>query len=398
MRIEDIQWWQWIIISLLLGWLLAYMNQSEIVTVNFAEQQGTEFERDILHAPVNNGANPWTRNVVVYPLVKGRPGYPPVQVVVYDALVHTDNAPADAYHYEHKWFPGTVPYAPVDPRFAREAALKGDKLLPGFQEMYKVKPDDTLETITAAVYGKYSAEGGNAIQVANQEFRYSPSVKILMSNAGRNRLRPDQAIYIPWNPEDHKTVLDWLGDAEKDYPWVHHKFAWWKVPQNCNLLWIGSSFAIIGVFWPITLTLLTTAGLGRPQAKDDYDISRFGSTTRKKKATAPKPRAEMSEEEFKQLTALNETLAASVKEGLDPAAASPSAGAAAAPSGSQIPERKFTAAPVAALAPIVEQPKEGKEFTGEFYPVARPPVHDPLHEPAPHSDKNPDIPPDPKRP
>jgi hypothetical protein len=219
-----------------------------------------------------------------------------------------------------------------------------------------------------------------------------------MSNAGRSRLRPDQAIYIPWNPNDQKTVLDWLGDAEKDYPWVHHKFAWWKVPQNCNILWIGSSFAIIGVFWPITLNLLTTAGLGRPQAKDDYDISRFGSTTRKKKAAMPKPRAEMTEEELKQLTALNETLAASVKEGLEQPAGSPSTSALAAQSGPQIPEREFKAVPAAAPARIEEQPKEDKEFTGEFYPVAHPGVHNPLHEPAPHSDKNLDKPSDPKRP
>jgi hypothetical protein len=381
MRIEDLKWWQWVVFSLLLGWLLAYVNSSPVPTVGMLEQQATQFERDVLTPPVGEQKIPWVRKVVVYPLLQGSSTVRAAQVVVYEALAPRPNGGPNEFQYRRNWFCAPVPYVPSDPRFARETR-PANGLYPGFEKTYQVKPQDTLETITAAVYGQDTAAGENAIAIANQEFRRSHSVKALMDS---KRVGKDQEIYIPWNPNGTKTVLDWLQDAEKDYPWVHHSFAWWKVPEYCSMVWIGSTFAVIGVVWPMTLSLLTTAGLGRPPVKDKYDISRFGSGVSKNKAPAPKPRAEMTEAELKQLSALNDALTASIKEGL-PTGASP-APAAHAPAGQQIPGRIFTSAPAQAPVPIIEQPKEDKEFAGEFYPVARPAGHTEVEPPPADSDK-----------
>jgi hypothetical protein len=379
MGIEDLKWWHWGIISLVVGYALAYANSMPPEPVGLTEQQVIEFERDVLHAPIGADHRPWVRNLIVYPMVEKGAAGRPAQVVMYDAAYHKPGTPDGTFTYRHCWYCAAVPYVtahqPPSLQFAVgdypaqvQAARKN--LPPGIEKTYVPKTGETLESITAAVYGKYTAAGQEAIATANQAFRKDHSIQKLIQG---KRWSAGQAVLVPFNPSDKKTVQDWLDSAAKDYSWVHYKFAWWKMPQYCNLVWMGSTFAVVGVIWPMALSVMSGAGLGRPKKKGQaYDMSRFGTGVSKAKVPGSQSQ-EMSEEHQKQLTSLNESLRASVKDGLQggqPAAPEQKADSAAVPGRQFVP----SAPGVAVAAPTPEAPQESKDFTGEFYPVARPTI------------------------
>jgi|GEM_PF-1200429 len=371
MELENTRWWHWVLLSIPIGWALAYFNSAPVNPLDRTAQDPLRFEDDVLHAPVGPTHIPWVRNLTVYPIIVGAL-HVPVQVITYDALFHKPGGEADEFIYKAKWYCSRIPYVatantrkgPVllqhaDPEYNKEAtaARNGGKLPPGFDKRYLLQPGDSLESITASVYGKDTAEGEDAIARANEVFRTSHSVQTLMAS---NRLRAGQALLIPWSPNSQKNVRDWLDAEGANYSWVKYQFAWWKLYSY--QIWMGGAFAVIGVLWPFTLRMLTGAGLGGAKVEQKhYDMSRFGTGPEIAGRKEPK---EMSDADKQQLTSLTAKLEASAKEGLGERGTMPMQ---AAPG--QIRDLKAVALDPSATA---QKPEDDKEFKGEFYPVAQP--------------------------
>jgi len=374
MELDRLKWWHWVLLSLPLGWLLAYVNSATVEPTNTRTDEIRKFQQAVMHPPAVAGGTqiPWIRNLIVYPPAPALgPGGKTIYMmpVTYDVLVPLLGGQAGEYTYEPSWFGASIPFEPWHTR----ATAGGWP--PGIEKTYTPDDDATLGSITAAVYGKETPEGDDAISLANYSvFGSSHSIKALIA-AGR--FRSGGAILIPWNPTDGKTVRDWLDACKKDYPWVQARFAWWKVPRNCQILWMSISFMVVGVFWPITIRLLTGAGLSVRRVKAaDYDLSRFGTG---KETSAPRAaHAELDAAGREKLATMNASLTASLA--ADATHGGPKAAAPpAAPTAPGIAAKTLAIEPVAAAPP--EAPKEHLEYGGEFYPVAKGPVKKNSEEP-----------------
>jgi hypothetical protein len=369
MGIEHIRWWMWILISLPVGWLLAYVNSNPIQPTEMRTDEQVYFEQNILHAPVHAGGQDiqWVRNLTVYPPTSAvnRDGSTiQIMPVTYEVLIPLAGGTAGEYEYVPSWFGAHVPYGPS--RGSNRA--NAGTLPPGMEETYVPAADATLGSITQAVYGKDTPEGRNAIAMANYTlFGLSHSIAELIK---MRRFRPGQRLFVPWNPAEGKTVRDWLDTASHQAAWVHYEFAWWKVPKYCRMLWMGIAFGVIGVLWPMALLVLSGAGLsGRRVKESDYDLSRFGSGK-----SMPAPRAgaaELDEAGRASLSAMNASLTASLAaDATDGGATPPAAAAGGAAGAAAIPAKPLVAETLA--PPVAEQPqKSSKDYKGEFYPVAK---------------------------
>jgi hypothetical protein len=325
------------------------------------------FEEAIMRAPVQSGATaiPWIRNLIVYPATtaQGNGGPPEILMpVTYEALIPIPGGKAGEYEYEKSWFAAKIPYGPS--RALTRAG--GPGLPPGIQSTYVPALDATLGSITAAVYGKDTPEGEDTLTRANPSFGRSHSIAELLKTGHWKR---GQRILVPWNPSDGKTIRDWLDAAAKKYNWVSYKPGWWKDAKYCRMLWMGISVGVIGIIWPVTIALMTGAGLaGRKVKESDYDLSRFGTG----KATAAPSMAakELDEAGRERLAAMNAALTTDLAaNATDGSGAAKPAGTAA---GAALPAAKPLTAET--LAPPTEEQKASKDYAGEFYPVVKPGV------------------------
>jgi hypothetical protein len=392
MDIENFRWWHWLLISIPLGWLLAYANSSPIQPTDMRTDRETTFESAVLHAPVGEAQIPWMRNLIVYPAAAAvGPGNKPIMVmpVTYEVLEPKPGGQTGEYHYVPTWFGARVPYAPANRRGigrdGRTIPLSLKNLPPGIEKTYVPDPDATLQSITAAVYGKDTLEGQTLIATSNPALAVSQSIATLIK---ANKFRVGQALLIPWNPAEGKTVRDWLDAAGERYDWVHYKFAWWKEARGCQMLWMGISVGIVGILFPMMVSILAGAGLGGGRSvKSDYDLSRFGGKPGTAAARMPAKAAELDEQGREQLAALNASLTSSLREGIGDASQK---GVPASPATAPAAKQKPLPHEEPAVIPVLEQPAAQKEYAGEFYPVVRPAVPHPDEPKAPPSSHAPE--------
>jgi hypothetical protein len=354
--IEDMKWWHWIAISLVVGAALAYTNASDTdIAPMHASMSPVDFERNLMKPPVGADRTSWITNVTVYPaLPVGSDAGPTLrQMVTFRCLVvPTDQA--DEAREQFFTMMAPVPYEAM-PRWP--VGYNGDQPYPGVT-IYVAKAGDTLRSVTADQYGADTAEGENAIINANELLRTAPSLALA-------RIRPLTAYYIPYNPASNRTVVDFLNDAAKmGFP-VTYRTAWWKAPKYVYQIWIAGSFVVIGLVWPMLLRLMLEGGLGRP-AEAKYDLKRF-------KPEAEKPAAKpvgITEADLAQVKAMADGLEASLRAD---AGALPQGSATAAVGAATGPVKKLGASAESVQPAMSEQ--ESKEYKGgEFYPVELPKV------------------------
>jgi len=366
MGIENIRWWQWPFIGLFLGCCLWFVNSGPAEPVNDTTVEQRGLEQAILHPPRGPDHVPVVKNLVIYPVVESPSTHAKVIVIRFDKLVPKPGGGPTEFTYEHCWAHTPVPYSPyvlqpvfeaTDTDLVRQFQAKRaspDYLPPGIWKRYAAKPTDGVMSICRKVYGTDTADGETLLKVTN---------RALVKDAVR--LRAGQAIYVPWPPQSGKTVLDWLNDAKAQFPWVSYRFAWWAVPRNCMLLWIGGTFLVVGVIWPVVNESLMRVGLGPQRKPRERRVSLASS----KSSPSPEPAvaAGMTEDDEAKLRALEESLEASLK-----------AGATAEPA----VEEEEEEAPVAVVA-LSNKPADPApalstgateldvEFGGEFYPVVK---------------------------
>ncbi|MDP9175760.1 MAG: hypothetical protein M3O30_18115 [Planctomycetota bacterium] len=355
--VEEMKWWQWIVVSLLVGAALGYINtQSNDAPAQHASMDTINFEQYLLANPIQDARNsnvvyPWINHIVIFPpkIIAQRDSAIQAQLVTFTCVVAVPNHPEKTGPQSFAMV-APCPYVPK-PRFRASPNSK----YPGLA-VYIGQKGDTIDTVAAHAYGKATVEGRRAIVAANYDFRQAHS-------AADRVIRPGQAYFVPWNPDDKPTIREFIEASIAQGAHVSYRYAWWQSPDYAYEIWMAGSFVVLGVIWPMLLRTMVTGGMGRVRM-EDYDLTRFrGGANARKKET----RKEMSAADILKLTELEASLKASLKAGEELAPA-----AARAPEqepSPQIIKLQGTAAGEMAAAPMTE---EEKHYTGQYYPVVLP--------------------------
>jgi prepilin-type N-terminal cleavage/methylation domain-containing protein/prepilin-type processing-associated H-X9-DG protein len=158
------------------------------------------------------------------------------------------------------------------------------------------------------------------------------------------------------NAADVKKYIESLPVGRK----IHVRFPWWRERGIVLPAAALTGMALVGGVWPVLLSLMLGAGLGRKGVvEEDFDLSRY----RSEPALRSRERAELSEGDRKRLQELQEAIEAKLKDVKVSAA------------GDAIDEmpptlRVIADQPLENAMPL--GPQELKEFEGEYYPVEKP--------------------------
>jgi hypothetical protein len=350
--VEDLKWWQWMLISLLVGAAMAYSATSaNDVSGGRKDMDCSSFELNVLRGTFGNNKQPFVSNIVIHPprLLQRGDDLVQMQLVTFDCIIMQQDHPGQA-DSEACQMLAPIPYEPK-PRFG--LGFFGDKY-PGLTR-YIGQSGDTLKSVTAKIYGKDTPEGEAAIISATPSLREAHSFAEMTIDAGE---RYD----IPWNPAENRTVADFLIEAGKSGTPIKFRTAWWQSDKYAYLFWMTGSFLILGVVWPAAIQIMLKGGFGRPM-EQEYDLSRFKSEP----AKPQKPKEGVTAEDMQQLHALGEKMAESLKSSGTPATVK----SVPVSPGGPAPIKKLAGGPADTPAAAQEK-KEDKAYRGEFYPVERP--------------------------
>ncbi len=141
------------------------------------------------------------------------------------------------------------------------------------------------------------------------------------------------------------------------------QFPWWRERGIVLSAAALAGMAVVGGLWPMVLARLLGAGLGRRGVVEaDFDLSRFRS-----EASAPsRELKELSERDREQWQALEEALEAKLKEG-------EVVGSVPQPAETREAVRTLAGEQLENAAPF--DPRDRKDFEGEYYPVEKPHGH-----------------------
>lgn len=168
---------------------------------------------------------------------------------------------------------------------------------------------------------------------------------------------------IPYkaNGKAYADVRAYLEDVAKQSggKGAAYRVAWWERPAIAWALYPGAGLLLIGGVWPTLLNLLVGAGLGRKRDEPaGVDLSKYKSTA---SAATPKGKAELSDDERRQLDAVAAAMEADLAAG---ASAREPGGAAL---NQDVPVRELETAPLAGS--VKEDHGKPKTFDGDFYPT-----------------------------
>ena len=269
MQIEDFKRWHWVLISLVLGGLMAFSwNLSS--PDEKSDGKGTsalEFVGNIGRQKTGNGYS-WIRQVVIYPPedkpdpVSGKTGK--ANYVVCSML--TPIPP-----------PSDLDSESVDQLRDRAKAA-------GVANAEKMEKPQLLGSIRANPKYKYSI------------VHFTADIPFKVGNIQAK--------------SDTYSIREYLADTKRAFPDVQYKYAWWSEHPAQYLLWMGGCVLLIGGVWPSFIGLMTGAGLGRPkrEKKEEYDLDRFGKSANKPAKSAAPMKPGISDADAQQMRDLQEKL------------------------------------------------------------------------------------------
>lgn len=354
--IEEMKWWHWIAVSLVLGAALGYINKNNVQEPGAASVMEPEaFEQQVLKKPINdNGIKPWIRNIWVYPPVPADHGRQ-MQLISFQ-WADESRISTKGLDYKPCYTMAPFPYTPTGSRSVRAF---DDAHWPG-TSIYIGKPGDTLESIVKSQYGSFTIPGRQAILFANNSLS-GPRIH----SAKDIVIHPGQAYFIPWSADSNHSMKDFLDAARTNANWISYHYAFWHAANIVYPLWIGASFVVVGLIWPAVASILIRGGLGRAREKDEYDLSRFKGGSDAKPAVAA---AVVTDEDQRKLEALEAALMASLE-------SSPKPARKAEEKEEEAPVRKLSNKPLPPPkeeAPSAETKLKDEELVYDaFYPVAR---------------------------
>jgi hypothetical protein len=224
MRLERIQRWQWMVLSIVIGAALAYARRSDAESLLSRLGEGVAdqrwLEQELLRkVPLADGSSlPAFGRLTVYPMTVREGGQrKPVHVV------------AGMYLTEGRHRPG--PHVP-----ATAPAIPTGKLRPYFH-------------------------------IAPVPFQ---------PLADRQAGRPAPA---------GATVTDYLDTLKPQG--VTYAYAWWADARYAAAAWVGGSFLLVGVVWPTCVNLLAFGTLRRPREAKGMSLWRVKTSAPKPQPAAP---------------------------------------------------------------------------------------------------------------
>lgn len=370
MRLQDLKWWQWIVIGGVLGWAMAFMHLDPDPTAGLRDMGSETFEANVLRAPLDSGKQPIVTDIVVYPpQTNNDPRLPKPEVtspVVFRVLERDTKRPNDPHAFIRQTYftAAPLPFSPSGRipwgRNGADGLRQPGVLPPGIEKTYKAQKGDTLGKVTYLAYGKDTIDGEAAIIRANPVLQ-NPFNPLTHQRLNVPTVWAGQNYNIPWNPASNKTVRDYLAEVAKVNPSISFRYAWWTTPRAVYALWGGGTLLLFGLLIPAGIRLLVVAGLGQPVREEEYDLDRFKSGPEPVVVAAAAPAPDPSE--LDRLRELEEKIMASI---------------AAGPNRDQeekeepAPIKKLEAGPLEpATVPAAPSEHSPEEYTGEYYPVVR---------------------------
>jgi phage tail protein X len=370
--VEQMKWWHWVGLSLVLGAILAFLNSGGADTaVQHTSVSTVTFETGLLLQPWvdpkdSSHRRAWMSDLIVHPVQDVPVGD---RIVKLQLVSFTRLTPSDAAHpsgetvTEYMWAP--YPYEPTP----RASPNQGHQAYPA-ASLYFGKKGDTLNSLAARFYHRDTPMGVKAIIAANPSLRDAngPAGLKIQEWNGWRRGSPG-AYWIPWNPADQHTISDFLvatnqflraQQGPSAIPISFH-YRWWESSKYGYVAWMIATFLIVGVIWPTLLAVMIKGGLGK-MTPQEYDLSRFKGGPEPAVAVAP---VAVSKGDMQRLRELEESMEATLK-----ASATGAPSVATAPTPAPV-VKKLEGGP--AEAPTLPMaPEEKKDYQGEYYPVAKP--------------------------
>jgi hypothetical protein len=349
--VEDLKWWHWIVISLIVGAVLGYVNANAPDPPASRVLEPLNFEERLIRPALDDHGRkiPWISDIVVHPprqvMLAGKTEMR--QMVYFRCIVLPQEGGTGRIEACSMLAP--YPYVPM-PR----AGPRQHPYYPGMSTYVGLK-GDTIQSVITKLYGRFTPELRAAFINANY-FIYSRA-----TSAAQFNIRPNQTYYVPWNVNDGHSIADFLSAASKMHFNASYQYRWMEIPRYVYPVWMGGSFLIIGLIWPALLGMMVNQGLGRDRGRG-FDLSRYkGTSAPPAVAAASGPTAA----DQQRLIDLEEGMLASLK-AQQAAEPPPSEQAPEAP-----PPLVALSGQAAAPASQPEQAPTEKSYQGEFYPVDR---------------------------
>ena len=167
--IEDMKWWHWTVLSLLIGAALGAVNSApRELPINARGTMGPmDFQERVVRVPLRDRRNgdiyPWVTHIVVYPVTILQQDGATLdgQMVTYSVLERPDASSSVGRISPYATF---MPY-PFEPQPRPDATE--DSKFPGTQ-VYIAESGDTLRSITAKFYGKDDGAGRRLLTPINR--------------------------------------------------------------------------------------------------------------------------------------------------------------------------------------------------------------------------------------
>jgi hypothetical protein len=346
MHFEDFRTWHWMLIGLIAGALFSGVKMWSGPSYsgdNITDMEQLRFERGLIGEPAGGqgrfirlttqqlAGQPILRNVVVHPPIAGERSnsyWVTGQVCEVEPVRKDPKNPASEIWNQATWSPfryeAKAPYQPLPANATRGRSTKA-------------KPPATQKN------GKTAAAAAAASQPA-------------VDPAGAAAPEPTPAVM------KYPTVVEYLKAMEKDSnAKFSYRYAWQEQRAALAVLPPLSGFLIIGVAWPMTLSLLVGAGLARkPQPRVKLP--------KRKAATAAKAVKDTTEGD-KKLAELNAALEAEMAGFVGGAAVTGDADESRA--GVVVKPLTAGAMESATAKSGEDEDVEVKDYGGEFYPVVR---------------------------
>jgi hypothetical protein len=367
--VEQMKWWHWTLISLVLGPLLGYLNSGVSDTsIDHSSVSTVVFEADLLSQPwvdPNNPANrrAWMSDIVVHPVQDINVGGSVVKCQLVSFQQYT--APTAAHpsgETSTNYLFAPFPYEPT-PRNGPNARM----MTYPAASLYYGKVGDTLSSLALKFYKKDTVAGERAILGANATLRQAQVSSL--------KIRPYRAYWIPWDPAAQHNINDFLIAADQvvrqqqganAIP-IRFHYYWWENSRYVMQIWIIGTFVLVGVIWPLLLHVMVKGGLGK-MTPEEYSLRSYRPQPQEP-AKAPVP---VAAGEMQKLRDLEEASAASVK-GMAMTAAAPAAEPEVQVAPPQV--QKLSGGPAEPAVVSQQQPEEAPEYMGEYYPVVKPHTH-----------------------
>jgi len=219
MKLERVKRWQWILVSLVVGFIIAQVrirygvDVAGLSSMNSQQQFEQSLIREVKAAGQTVGV-PCFRNIAVYP-----------------NPAKTDK---DRIYY----------------------------LVTG--GYYSGQPEPGKDGLGIARFRPYFYVEISPV--------YKPTIRLEQFNkpGGPDFAKKFKAIPKP-------TILDFLA-IMKEAKGTQYSYAWWTEPRKALAVWMCSSFLVIGLIWPFVVSLLAYGTLFPPREEKGTDLSKVKST------------------------------------------------------------------------------------------------------------------------